>query len=80
MKATQQEVRVDVQQGQPVRVRWGERQYPVSQVLDAWRYGGRWWLGEPPRNCFLVRCGSLTAELHQETVPLGKWFIARIRD
>jgi hypothetical protein len=23
-------------------------------VLDAWRYGGRWWLGEPPRDHYLL--------------------------
>lgn len=80
MKAVQQEVKVVTRDGRPVSLTWGERQYPVSQVLDCWRYGGRWWLGEASRACFLVQCGHLTAELHQENLPLGRWFIARIQD
>lgn len=80
MKATQQEVGVELREGRPVCLTWGNRNYPVSLILDSWRYGGRWWLGETPRNCFLVQCGGLTAELHQETNPFGRWFIARIQD
>lgn len=80
MKALQQEVSVEVLEGRPVRLTWGQRHYAVSQILDVWRYGGRWWLGEAPRNCFLVQMGPLTAELHQESVPLGRWFIARLQD
>lgn len=80
MKAVQQEVIVETRAGRPVRMTWGGRHYPISGLLDAWRYGGRWWLGEAPRECYLVQAGSLTAELHHEARPLGTWWLARIQD
>lgn len=80
MKAIQQEVSVEMHDGQPTRVRWGERHYTVSHILDAWRYGGRWWLGEAPRNCYLVQVGPMTAELHREDGVLGRWWLARLQD
>lgn len=80
MKAIQQEVKVELHEGRPVRVNWGARHYGISGILDAWRYGGRWWLGEPPRDCYLVELGALTAELHHESAPLGRWWITRMVD
>jgi hypothetical protein len=30
----------------------------VVRVIDSWRYGGRWWLGEPGRDYYLVATAS----------------------
>lgn len=81
MRAVQQEVRVTLRDdGQPRQVIWQGRSYAVLTVLDAWRAGGRWWLDEAPRNCFLVQAGALVAEVHQEDRTGGRWFLARVQD
>lgn len=81
MKAVQQEVGVTPSQdGCPRDVSWQGRTYRVGLILDQWRYGGRWWLEELPRDCYLVQAGSLTAELHHEDAPGGRWFLARVQD
>ncbi len=81
MKAVQQEVTVTPGQGGlPQDVYWEGRALRVQVILDQWRYGGRWWLDESPRDCFLVQAGLLTAELHHEDRPEGRWFLARLQD
>ena len=62
------EVSLDAR-GRPLRFRRGGRVHAVTEHLDAWRFGGRWWLGELPRACFLVRTATLVAELHHEDAP-----------
>ncbi|MFC4427255.1 DUF6504 family protein [Deinococcus navajonensis] len=80
MRAVQQEVQVEVRRGRPTRLVWRGQAYPVAQVLDWWRFGGRWWLGERPRNCYLVQAGGLTAELQHEDGLGGRWWLARVQD
>ncbi|MBZ9752167.1 hypothetical protein GO986_11950 [Deinococcus sp. HMF7620] len=81
MKAVQQEVTVvSSETGMPVQLTWQGRPYRVQAVLDRWRAGGRWWLGEQPRACFLVQAGTLTLELHQEAASPGRWWLARLQD
>ncbi len=65
---------------QLARLIWRGCTYPVGAVLDEWRFGGRWWLGERARSCFLVQAGALTAELHREDGPEGRWWLARLVD
>ena len=78
MKAVQERIEVTTTPlGQPLLFLWRSRCY-VVQVLDAWRYGGRWWLSERPRDCFLVQAGTLTAELHHDIG--GGWWLARLQD
>ena len=73
----QEQIAVDVSPtGQPLRFIWKSRRYSV-QIMDTWRYGGRWWRGEGPRDCYLVQAGALTAELHQQG---GVWWLARLQD
>lgn len=80
MKAVQQLVEVRLTPaGEPGRLIWQSRAYPIRDVLDRWRYGGRWWLGESPRSCFLVQAGELVAELHREDAP-DRWWLARLVD
>lgn len=81
MRQVQQEVTVDQQPGGvPRRVYWQGRAHVVGLILDQWRYGGRWWLDEAARDCYLVQAGPLTAELHHEDAPNGRWWIARVQD
>ncbi|GGO38947.1 DUF6504 family protein [Deinococcus humi] len=79
MKAVQQAVEVSLTPaGGLERLIWQGRAYAIQGVLDQWRYGGRWWRGEAPRDCFLVQAGGLLAELHHEDG--GVWWLARIQD
>lgn len=80
MKAYQTEVHVDVREARPTRLIWQGQAYPVRAVLDEWQYGGRWWLGERPRTCYLVQAGPLTAELHREDGEGGRWWLACLQD
>lgn len=81
MRAVGQAVSVTVQAGgMPRQVMWQGRALTVQTILDQWRYGGRWWLGEAPRNCYLVQAGPLTAELHHEDGEGGRWWLARVQD
>jgi hypothetical protein len=66
--------------GRPVRFRRNGRLHLVSAQLDDWRSGGRWWLDEPPRDCFLVQTGQITAELHREDDLESRWWLARVQD
>ncbi|NTX99011.1 hypothetical protein EXW95_01095 [Deinococcus sp. JMULE3] len=75
-----QTAQVEARGDRPARLTWQGRTYLVEAVLDEWRYGGRWWLGERPRDCFLVQAGALTAELHHEDGPEGRWWLARLVD
>lgn len=75
-----QTAQVEARGDRPARLTWQGRTYLVEAVLDEWRYGGRWWLGERPRDCFLVQAGPLTAELHHEDGPEGRWWLARLVD
>lgn len=80
MKALQAEVQVELKEGQPVSLFWRERRYPISAIQDSWRFGGRWWLGEGPRDCYVVQAGPLRAELHHEAREEGRWWLARLED
>lgn len=81
MKAHLQEVSVTVQEGGvPRDLYWQGRALRVQVILDRWKYGGRWWAGEAPRDCFLVQAGHLTAELHHEDTPGGRWWLTRLQD
>ncbi|CAM4058423.1 hypothetical protein [Deinococcus marmoris] len=80
MKAVQQAVTVSLTPaGELGRLLWAGRVYAIQGVLDRWRYGGRWWLGETPRDCYLVQAGELVAELHCEDGG-NVWWLARIQD
>lgn len=76
----------------PARFRHAGQWHRVRAVLDAWRFGGRWWLGEAPRDCFLVETERLVAELHHEygwadgwatggeDTPAGRWWLVGLLD
>ena len=66
--------------GVPQRFRFRHRVYQITAVLESWLYGGRWWLNEGPRRCYHVEAGQLTAELHVEDSPGGRWWLAALQD
>lgn len=66
--------------GRPARFKYKNRLHVVQDHIDDWRAGGRWWLDEPCRDCFLVNTGTITAELHHEDAENGRWWLARIQD
>ena len=60
------------------------RTYHLTQILDRFRAGGRWWLSEPSQDCWVIHCGPVTMEVHKfdekpDAHPQG-WFVARIHD
>jgi len=59
--------------------REGGRPRRVVEVIDAWRYDGRWWEGKGlHRDYFLVELeGGVKAELFLEE---GDWWVARVSD
>ncbi|QLG10974.1 hypothetical protein HLB42_09475 [Deinococcus sp. D7000] len=86
MRAVQERCGVDLnEQGKPVSLHWRNRTYRVTREHDAYRAGGRWWLGEPSRDCWVLECGALTVEVHRfdETDPpqeISGWWVARVQD
>lgn len=50
----------------------------VWRILDHWRYGGRWWLNEPPRDYYLL---ELETGHVIEVYRSGEaWVLSRIVD
>ncbi|WP_022799556.1 hypothetical protein [Thermus islandicus] len=48
------------------------------RLLDAWRAGGRWWLGEEGRDYFLLEvAGGLVLEVFREGEG---WVLSRVLD
>jgi hypothetical protein len=54
--------------GKPRMLHWRNRAYRVTREHDAYRTGGRWWLGEPSRDCWVLECGALVVEVHHVDV------------
>lgn len=50
----------------------------VRRVLDAWRYGGRWWVGEPPRDYYLLELE--TGHVFEVYRAGDTWTLSRIAD
>jgi Family of unknown function (DUF6504) len=79
VRAIQDQIEVTLDPGgHPAPFRWQTRRYAVQAVLDSWAFGGRWWLGEAPRECYLVQAELLFAELHHDRG--GIWWLARLQD
>ncbi len=65
----------------PHMITWGRHRLLVSEVLDEWRFGGRWWQDERPRDCYHVRCSNgWELELHRVDDEEGAWWLTRIQD
>lgn len=64
--------------GNPLKLKDRGRERKVVRILDFWRYGGRWWVGEPPRNYFLLELsdGNIV-EVYQAA---KHWTLSRVAD
>ncbi|WP_295822388.1 hypothetical protein [uncultured Deinococcus sp.] len=56
--------------------------YRLSQELDHFRAGGRWWLGEPSRDVWVLACGPVTLEVarYDQAHNGSQWWLLRIQD
>jgi hypothetical protein len=69
----------------PYTLYYRHRSRRVSQVLDQWRYAGKWWEGAAARHYYLLQLeGGLLAEVYceQEAVSIGemRWVLSRTSD
>ncbi len=74
MRSQRRPIELDSDGDRPTRCE-GRR---VRRVLDRWRYGGRWWRGEAPRDYWLLELedGSVKEVYRSE----GRWMLSRIVD
>lgn len=69
---------VQLGDGLPCRCQVNGRWFGVNRLLDAWRYGGRWWLGEAPRDHYLLELeDGRVAEITREG---DEWFLIGTAD
>lgn len=50
----------------------------VRRVLDFWRYGGRWWVNEGPRDYYLLELE--TGHVFEVYCCADRWTLSRIAD
>lgn len=80
MKAVQRPAEVTVQASDqtPQSFVWRDQRHTVGTVLDRYRIGGRWWMGETPSTAYLVEAGGVIAELHRSDD--GTWWLVSVVD
>lgn len=72
------EARVAMSAGRPQLVAWPGGRGRVLQVIDDWRYAGRWWDRELRRDYYLLELDSgQVLELYREE---GRWCVTRLQD
>ncbi len=73
----QVEVSTD-ENGNPWRLNDRGQEKRVVRTLDFWRYGGRWWVFEPPRDYFLLELeGGKVVEVYRAG---EHWTLSRVTD
>ena len=77
MKVRGQPIRVQVQEGQPVRFYRSGMIYDVKGILDVWRLTGRWWGREEARNYYRVQTSRGVYDIYRSS---GKWLLERSVD
>ncbi len=65
-------------QGHPSGLNGPQKPIAVRQILDFWRYGGRWWLDEPPRDYY--RLELETGHIVEVYHAADQWVLARVSD
>ena len=76
-KQTPLEVLTD-ENSNPWRLKTQGREKAVRRTLDFWRYNGRWWLDEPPRDYFLLELSDgRVVEVYRVA---GQWALSRVAD
>ncbi len=64
--------------GSPSKLEGPRKPVKVRYILDAWRYGGRWWRGEAARDYYLLELESgHVVEVYRS---LESWVLSRISD
>lgn len=64
--------------GHPSRLEGTRKPVAVRRVLDSWRYGGRWWQGEAPRDYYLLELE--TGHVIEVFRSGERWTLSRISD
>ena len=64
--------------GTPLKLKGQGKDVRVQRVLDYWRYGGRWWLGEAPRDYYLLELE--TSHVFEVFRCEERWVLSRISD
>lgn len=64
--------------GSPSRLKGGGKEKGVVRTLDFWRYGGRWWLDEPPRDYYLLELE--TGHIVEVYRAAEHWTLSRVAD
>lgn len=64
--------------GHPSRLEGPRKPVAVRRVLDCWRYGGRWWVNEGPRDYYLVELE--TGHVFEVYCCAERWTLSRIAD
>ena len=71
-------MRTSSRDGLPARLEHEGRIRAVTDVLDVWRVGNRWWRGEAPSTHYLLELdGDVTAEVLEQA---GAWHWVRVMD
>lgn len=81
MKLIMEPVSVAMRQGRPATIEWRRKRYTVLEVLEMWRYRGKWWMDETlkgdVRTYFRVRCDRADVEIYEKD---GAWTLSRVMD
>jgi len=64
--------------GHPSKLDGPRNPVAVRRILDAWRYGGRWWQGEAPRDYYLLELE--TGHVFEVFCSEGRWTLSRVAD
>lgn len=64
--------------GNPSKFDGPRRPVTVRRILDSWRYGGRWWVNEPPRDYYLLELE--TGHIFEVYRAGDVWTLSRISD
>ena len=64
--------------GSPSKLEGPQKPVNVRRVIDSWRYGGRWWRDEAPRDYYLLELE--TGHIFEVFRSEGRWTLSRISD
>jgi hypothetical protein len=64
--------------GNPSKLKGPRKPVHVRRIIDAWRYGGRWWLSEPPRDYYLLELDS--GHVVEVFRADERWVLSRVAD
>jgi hypothetical protein len=77
MRRRRREIRVEENaSGLPKRLWLGPDSYCVRRVIDAWRYGGEWWRGEPPRDYYHIETTGGAGFIVYREGGTDRWVLA----